>query len=396
MKNPHKLSPSTGSWYLGLDGIRAIAVLLVFSVHYMGFRTRFVGWTGVLIFFVLSGFLITGILFDNRHEPHRFRNFYIRRTLRIFPLFYFAWLFVAVAAIYLQARPRPIQLLWVVYLGNYVRFIVGNSSLDHIFTFRPPKLPIEIGHFWSLAVEEQFYLLWPLVVFHVRERRRLIQICAITVGAVLALRIVLWATLSKNLLSMEILYMLTPTQCDAFLLGGLMALWMRGEEKDKLLRHAGKILYIGMALFAAAYVLNNGFHLRDLSATSPWMSTYGFTIVDTIAAGLILCSLQPRFFLFRITTAWPLRMIGKYSYGIYVYHVLLAPFLQHYVLPVEHSGPARIYYVRSIASNLVYFLIVLAVSICSYHLLEHPFLALKDRFTVRHKNPDAQSLAPTG
>src|ERR1700731_1070913 len=89
LSHTHDGSPT--SWYLGLDGIRAVAVLLVFLMHYAYKQTLTIGWTGVLIFFVLSGFLIPGILYDNQEEPHRFRNFYIRRTLRIFPLFYFAW-----------------------------------------------------------------------------------------------------------------------------------------------------------------------------------------------------------------------------------------------------------------------------------------------------------------
>jgi peptidoglycan/LPS O-acetylase OafA/YrhL len=384
----------TGNWYQGLDGVRAVAVILVFCTHYFGYRIRFTGWTGVNIFFVLSGFLITGVLFDNREEPFRFRNFYIRRTLRIFPLFYFAWLLVLVAGFFLHAYWYPIQILWPLYLGNYVRFIVGSESLDTIATLRPPHLPLVIGHFWSLAVEEQFYLLWPLVVFHVRQRKLLIRICIAAVLLVPVLRVVLWATVSKNLQSIMLMDMLTPTQCDAFLLGGLMALWMRGEEKDKLLRNSGKIFVVSFALLAAAYLLNNGPHLRDMLPNSGWMSTYGFTLVDFSAAGLILCALRTRSLTYRLTTSWPLRTIGRYSYGIYVYHALLIKVLQYYVWPADHNWPPRVYLVHAFLSILLYFLIVVAVSACSYHFLELPFLKLKDRFAVRHKNPYNQTKIP--
>ncbi len=391
MSNPvqHRVA---ANWYQGLDGIRAIAVILVFSVHAVGYRTRFVGWTGVNIFFVLSGFLITGILYDNRDEPNRFRNFYVRRTLRIFPLFYFAWLVILIAGIFLHAQWEPIQSLWPLYLGNYVRFIVGDMRLDHIATMRPPHLPLEIGHFWSLAVEEQFYLLWPLVVFYVRERKWLIRICMAAVVLVPVLRVVLWASVSKKLLSILLLYMLTPTQCDAFLLGGLMALWMRGHEKARLLRNANKIFSVSFALLVAAYLLNNRLHLRDLSSNSGWMSTYGFTLVDLSAAGLILCALRPESLVFRLAASWPLRLVGRYSYGVYVYHVMLLGFLQYYVWPADHNWPPRVYLAHAVLSVVAYFLIVLAVSACSYHFLELPFLKLKDRFIVRHKNPDAQAL----
>jgi peptidoglycan/LPS O-acetylase OafA/YrhL len=390
MENARKQDFQTGVWYRGLDGVRAIAVILVFTVHFIGYRTRFIGWTGVPLFFVLSGFLITGILYDNCNEPHRFRNFYVRRTLRIFPLFYFAWMLILIAGIFLQAQWHPIQVLWPLYLGNYVRFIVGTEALDHIYTLRPPALPLQIGHFWSLAVEEQFYLLWPLVVFYVRERWRLIQICIAVVALIPLLRVLLWATASKKLLSILLLYMITPTQCDAFLLGGLMALLMRGSEKTKVLLYANKIFYLSLALLVAAYLANNGFHFRDLRADSAWMSTYGFTLVNMIAAGLILCSLQSNSLVYTLTTSWPLRIIGRYSYGIYVYHVLVAQYLEYYIWPVSHSGPPLVYIIHATLSTVLYFLIVFALSVGSYHLLEAPFLTLKGRFTARQKNPTAE------
>ena len=165
---PSAVAESKGAWYPGLDGVRAIAVLLVFAVHYL--LNGKIGWTGVPIFFVLSGFLITGVLYDNRNEARRFRNFYIRRTLRIFPLFYFIWFCVLIGAIFLHEQWSPIQLLWPIYLGNFARHLVGTIAVDHIYT-NIPWYPIEIGHFWSLAVEEQFYLLWPLIVFKVSNRK---------------------------------------------------------------------------------------------------------------------------------------------------------------------------------------------------------------------------------
>ncbi len=386
-----KPEASIGTWYAGLDGVRAVAVLLVFSVHYLGRQTLYAGWTGVLVFFVLSGFLITGILFDNQNESHRFRNFYVRRTLRIFPLFYFVWLLIFVSAIFIHLYLKPIQLLWFIYLGNYVRFLAGTPIVDHIFTSRP-SMPLEIGHFWSLAVEEQFYLIWPLVVFFVRDRRKLINICMSTIVLTLALRVVLYLLVPQKVLAMEFLYRMTFTQCDAFLLGGLLALWMRGPEKAKLFLHAHKFFYGSLALLAAAYLLNNGLHPVALSSTSSWMSTYGFTLVDMCAAGLILCALQPRSPVFRFLTLKPLRVLGRYSYGFYVYHVLLAPFLVMLLPSLSLSLPKPIFYGGLILLWVVDFLIVLAVSACSYHLIELPFLGLKDRFTVRHENPSVPAV----
>jgi peptidoglycan/LPS O-acetylase OafA/YrhL len=166
---------------------------------------------------------------------------------------------------------------------------------------------------------------------------------------------------------------------------------MRGKEKNSLLAHSGKVLVIAFSLLALAYLGNNDFHLRDLSATSGWMTTYGFSLIDLSAAGLILCSLQPQSLVFRVTAAWPLRMIGRYSYGFYVYHVLLAPFLVRYLWHVNPLWSRYSHALYRAAWEAGSFLIILAVSACSYHFLELPFLRLKDLFTVRHRNPGAQS-----
>ncbi len=228
-----------GEWYPALDGVRGIAVFLVFTVHYVPRLTGYIGWSGVLIFFVLSGFLITGGLYDNRNKPRRFRNFYIRRTLRIFPLFYFIWLCIFLAAIFVRvcAGVR----CWCSGLstfGNYARFLGGTEAVDRIWT---NHFAFEIGHFWSLAVEEQFYLLWPLIVYRVNDPRRLIRICIVVIVVVLLLRVLLSLVLPHRILDLEFLYRMKFFQADGFLLGGLLALVMRGPKESVLLRSGSKL-----------------------------------------------------------------------------------------------------------------------------------------------------------
>ncbi len=383
------------NWYPGLDGVRAVAVFLVFTVHYLGRQSYYVGWSGVLIFFVLSGFLITGILFDNQHEPHRFRNFYARRTLRIFPLFYFVWLCILVAGLFLHEQWHPILFLWPAYLGNYARFI-GGLHADRIYT---SFLPLEIGHFWSLAVEEQFYLLWPLVVFFVRSRRALIRICIAVIAAAPFLRLLLVLVMPTHILANEFLYRMTFSQADGFLIGGLVALLMRGPQESSVLRSAPALLWGGLAALGLACVFNQGLHFRAIGPAEPWMSVYGFTLLDITAAGLILSSLQPRSLVFRVMTLPPLRVLGRYSYGFYVYHVLLAPFLSKVMPALDLTAPKHVLYARMIFGWIIDFLAILAVSAASFHWIEAPFLRLKGRFATRHKNPDAQEsyrVVPTG
>jgi peptidoglycan/LPS O-acetylase OafA/YrhL len=374
-------SDSRGAWYPGLDGVRAVAVLLVFAVHYL--LNGKIGWTGVPIFFVLSGFLITGVLYDNRNEARRFRNFYIRRTLRIFPLFYFIWFCVLIGAIFLHEQWSPIQLLWPIYLGNFARHLVGTIAVDHIYT-KIPWYPIEIGHFWSLAVEEQFYLLWPLIVFKVSNRKVLIRICVAVMVIVLLLRIGLLFVLPNSFLQLDFYYRMTFLQADAFLFGGLLALLLRGSEEPVVLRFGPRFFWGALAVFILASWLNGaGPSLSKVVPTTPWVSAYGFTLVDLVAGGLILCALHTRNLLYRVLTFSPLRLLGRYSYGFYVYHVLFLP-LRIFHLWKHQSTPVAFLFLCAD------FLIILAVSAASYHFLEMPFLRLKDRFTVRHK-----TLVPT-
>ena len=170
-------APENKRFYPALDGLRAMAVLMVFFHHYVygafntqndnshawhGFKGALSwGWTGVDFFFVLSGFLITGILYDTRHTAHRFRNFYVRRTLRIFPLYYGVLLVGLFLTPIFHWVWHPGWMLWPFYLGNYARFIWISGSplnLDAMENFRsslplqPPFILI-FGHFWSLCVE---------------------------------------------------------------------------------------------------------------------------------------------------------------------------------------------------------------------------------------------------
>lgn len=376
-RSPNSKSPAEG-WYPGLDGVRGIAIFLVFTIHYVPRLLGYTGWTGVIIFFVLSGFLITGGLYDNRCEPHRFRNFYIRRTLRIFPLFYFIWVCIFITAFFFHERWQPILALWPTYLGNYARFIAGTSAVDRIWTSR---FAFEIGHFWSLAVEEQFYLLWPLVVFKVNDRRALIRICIAVIVFVLLLRSLLVLVLPAHLIQLGFLYRMTFSQADAFLLGGLLALLMRGPAEAAVVRWSGRLFVLAGSALVIAWLLNGGMHLVPIAENSRWVGAYGFTLLDLTAAGLILCSLNRESPLFRPLSFTPLRLLGRYSYGFYVYHVIIYQPLVGFVLNRWRVPHALLFTAD--------FFIILGISALSYHILEMPFLQLKRRFITRHRNPEA-------
>jgi peptidoglycan/LPS O-acetylase OafA/YrhL len=164
-----------------LDGFRGIAFLLVFMRHYaLSTHTNSAiihaamtigegGWIGVDLFFALSGFLITGILLDTRGTKGYFRNFFARRILRIFPLYYGVFVLLLLLTPFLHLQWHPGHLLYLVYLGN-IAYLV-NTGLGKIVP------DVSLIHFWSLAVEEQFYLIWPCVIFFITSRRRLVWVC---------------------------------------------------------------------------------------------------------------------------------------------------------------------------------------------------------------------------
>lgn len=351
-----------GDHFPALDGLRALAFLMVFGHHYLSIWW---GWVGVDLFFVLSGFLITGILYDTQEDPHRYRNFYIRRALRIFPLYY---------GIILLCLPMIVAslpwswIVWPAYLGNFAQF--GAHVPYEIQAFAPSfplggeRACLYLGHFWSLCVEEQFYLIWPAVVFTVRDRQKLLRICAFSVPICLTLRaLCAWLAPYWLVHDRELLYRATPLRIDALLMGGLLALLIRGPERETALRVMRRS---GPFALAAALLWLTMKH----SSSMVWLATF----VDTLSLVLIGVAIQPGF-VSRILQWRPLRWLGGIIYGLYVYHDI--PYRQ-YGWMARHLSPNHS---RALGAVIALLTTVL-VSWLSYHLYESRFLRLKDRWTT--------------
>ena len=383
--------------YPGLDGLRAIAVFMVFLQHYAS-QYAFIfgwGWAGVDVFFVLSGFLITGILYDSQNQPFRYRDFYIRRTLRIFPLYYAVWLAILLAAPLVHWEWNWRWMLWPAYLGNYARFLflhqTGNPYRFDRLTCGPlvqqwfgSPMHLYIGHFWSLCVEEQFYLVWPLVVYSVRKRETLMKIC---IGVIIAGPLFRWwltTILSSQMLSMELLYRSMPTRIDALLLGGLIALCMRGPQKEWLHRWKHALLGTSAALLVVVYLLAvKVWKLPYEGSTTNWVGIFGFTLIDLFAGALILETIHPGSWWSRMLSRKHLRNLGVISYGFYVYHDLLHDLYSYVAHRFFHACAASM-------TILVAFFASWLIAWLSYRILEFPILKLKDRFTHQvHKAPQA-------
>jgi len=376
MTNPE---PANHLHFPALDGLRALAFILVFAQHYHLLPW---GWTGVDVFFVLSGFLITGILFDTRDRQHRVRNFYIRRTLRIFPLYYGLMLMLVVVYPILRWRWNWGFLLWPAYLGNFCRGIYPykyGSPLEMLADFQlvsaTHRATLYLGHFWSLCVEEQFYLIWPWVVFWVRDRKKLLYICLACIVACLAMRIIGKHTLPQFMLDQEVLYRWTPFRVDALLIGGFIALVRRGPSPRRLLVAAR----IGFGMLFSALLLwflfNPYARHGPVGYTYPvWSFTWGLTFVDMFSACLVVMALERDSITSRILGVRPLRWIGQISYGAYVFHDILHDKFSQVIgsLCIRHATAA------TAALGLAF---TLLTAWASFRLFEMRFIRLKDQWT---------------
>ena len=374
-----------GQRYAPLDGLRGIAIAAVFWFHYRiePHSPGEWGWIGVDLFFALSGFLITGILFDGLGEEHYFRNFYMRRALRIFPLYWALWC-VLVVFMLVQGQFEARFLAWPAYVGNYLGSYSLWAGWNHEYFNRLPaavhiaqeRLRLQVGPYWSLCVEEQYYLTWPLVVWVVRRRERLMVLCLCAIGAVLALRVGLYFWLPTEWVKHNEVYFWTLTRADSLLAGSALALFVRGTGGIERL-HAS---WIGAGTSSAAGVLGLAQWrwglFRDVTFEA-WMQTWGLTAVAAVACGLVALSLRARW-LGLILTWRPLVQLGRVSYGFYVFHLL---FWDCDRIVIDATRPR----IPAWVIHAAVFAWVWLLSWASFRWFESPFLRLKARWSVRER-----------
>ena len=385
--------PENKRFYPALNGLRAVAVLMVFTQHYIDLEHRHPawhwGWTGVSVFFVLSGFLITGILYDTRHAVNAFRNFYARRFLRIFPLYYGVLLFALLLYPLFRWKLNLSAILLPLYLANFSRFLLlsqwpsSRGAIDALISTWPHfgSFSLLTAHFWSLCVEEQFYLVWPLVVILIKDRITLRRICVAGVLGILALRVAAVLLLPQRFLDAEILYRCSPFCMDGLLLGGLLALMLRGPEFaliERYLKPAFLGFLVAFVVFQSVYAVTTG-HVYSSSfpgISGAGLSTVGFTLINLFSALVILLALKPHTLLYRFLCLAPLRALGEISYGFYVFHDLFHFDILSIVRHLLHAGPRW----ENNLTALIAFFLTLGLSYVSFRFFEAPILRLKARF----------------
>jgi peptidoglycan/LPS O-acetylase OafA/YrhL len=358
--------------YPVLDALRGVAILDVMLFHFGGgykgsnpslrICSAVVdsGWMGVDLFFVLSGFLITGILFDTACTENRARNFYTRRALRIFPVFYGVLLGLLLLTPVLHLHWKTGHLLLFFFLSNMTGIFAPNLGGVHNW--------INLSHLWSLAVEEQFYLMWPFVVWRVRNRRKLLWIIlGVLIAGPILRGLFLWGGVDPETISRLLI-----TRADSLLFGGAVALMVRGPEADRV--PAMQIFFLSAAALIVLLILAHG-----PTATSPWIATIGYSVIAAFSASLVLLAqrgsrgisllLDHRFF----------RFFGRYSYGLYIYHGVYFVYLRHIAGSIQKVVNSSM--LAQILDVAFGFGISIALAMLSYHFFEAPILRLKSKFT---------------
>jgi peptidoglycan/LPS O-acetylase OafA/YrhL len=364
-------------YYASFNGLRGLCIFLVFLTHYGYFvvPTVYTDWmyAGVDQFFVLSGFLITGILFDSRSDPRFFKNFYVRRALRIFPIFYGFFLLLLVLKPVLHTHADVSCLLYVLYVANLVVPYVNLAHhVPYVITvsLHGHRVPLNLGHLWSLCAEEQFYLIWPAVVLFVGNRQRLMRVCVIGSVATLLLRCFLWVHLSRATIDRGAIFNPTYTRCDTMLIGAWLALWLRGRalSSRELRRYSDWLMYLPLCLMVMGMAM---IWRRDHTWSNPFLLTFGFTLVALVAAGILLRALDESSALSKVLRFRPLVGLGVVSYGFYFLHGLPAEWVRE-VSDHHPLGPAWSWLVP-----VCLFLGTLLIAQLSFHFFEAPLLRLK-------------------
>jgi peptidoglycan/LPS O-acetylase OafA/YrhL len=354
-----------------LDGLRGVAILMV-MVHRFWPRAGLksaadvagAGWIGVDLFFVISGFLIAGILIDTRGEPGYFKNFYARRVLRIFPLYY---LFVGGVLVAFSGNPEfgahaGSPLWYLAFLGNIPEGLLG---LD---------VPYWLAPVWSLAIEEQFYLSFPWLVRLVEPRRLAIVLVAMIVAApvIRAVTMTGWPDHER------VQYLFTLCRIDTIAAGCLLAVVVRSLDLERWRRHA---IWLSAIALAGATVMAVA---SRLDRTSTFDRVLGYSVVAAGCAGLVSLVLlgrgQPATAVLRFA---PLRYLGKLCFGLYLLHrpadTLVTTLADRLALDAD---------LRILPLKIA---VAVALASASWFAIERPLLRLKDRFaSERHpsRTPD--------
>ncbi len=339
-----------------LDAMRGLAAVAIVVYHLWFPEQGFMG-TAVDLFFVMSGYLITTIILKQRDRPNFLVTFYARRSLRIWPIYYLSlFAFIAIN----PALPKPYHLDALPY------FLTYTQNLPQYWGATNPPFAHGFYHTWSLAVEEQYYLFWPLALV-LLGRRSLLPLATALIALSVGSRM---AGFSKWILL---------TRLDGLALGGMMASMFVAAETGRLsARAVGRIL-VGSGLGSVIFLATGNAAVRALGSRVPALADPAVALsLRMLATNVMYFSLIGMVIVHsgHRRLGWlrdaRLAELGQMSYGIYLYHYILFDIVQDYADRFGVTGRIPIDAVKMVAS--------FGVAALSWRLIERPLLSLKGRF----------------
>jgi peptidoglycan/LPS O-acetylase OafA/YrhL len=378
--------------YPALDGLRGIAILMVMMHHFAiyiespnaTFRAamRIVerGWLGVDLFFVLSGFLITRILLSMREAEQSIWVFYARRVLRIFPLYYAVLLLTivltpALAQVLFDRNISSHHTTWLwLYLSNIpLTFPQLGSVRSDLFG---------VSHFWTLAIEEQFYLLWPLVVLRGAPRTAMA-----VAWAMLPIGLVIRAYLIRAGVPSINADFFSPVRAYGLCIGAILAMGLRSRSSAYSSRLGWILLLLSATVTVLLFFLRKALGVEILPGADHLTMATFFASVIAVSVGSTTAAAPLNSFL----SLPALRWFGRRSYGLYVWHALVQSIVIH---AVRANRPAPRGMTDDVITIVLCFVVACVLSTISWHLLEKPFLSFKRHFAYeRHSLTVRQAAA---
>lgn len=359
--------PSLHTFYPGLDGLRGIAILMVIGFHFFDFIPVFrYGWLGVDLFFVLSGFLITDILIKTRENKGYLRNFYMKRVLRIFPVYYLTLLVFIILLPAIREVPynvsyyREYQSAFWLFLTNW------------LFIFKYTEETTILNHLWSLAVEEQFYFVWPWLILIFTTKKKLLRVLLFLglFGISFRLGVLFLGDPQQNY---EALYMFS--RIDGLLVGAALAAYLQNHKwiSQKIIRNF--FILVALANLIFFFIKNM---LRPHLLYFPAVGYTTYSLLFGLIVYKVITMKQGYAAIFLNNPV--LRFFGKISYGLYVYHwpiyLLFYPGVKRYLQTYLPDNGTMV----QLFGGCIIVVPGVVVSVASYFLIERRFLKLKTHF----------------
>lgn len=352
--------------YPALDGLRGLAIIGVILSHNFSWIPNFHYFQyGVDLFFVISGFLITEILLSSRNHKNYFYNFYMKRIFRIFPLYYFT-LVLFILVIYLLPQFRPQYNYYI----SHISFLLFHFQNWLPIIHPPPQEAMILNHYWSLSIEEQFYLLSPFLIFLIPDFKKLCYVFITLILCAILYRLAIWALVQPG----NTKYLLHHfTRIDGICAGSLIAVYRySGQKKIKaIIDTCCKYFIIIYAILFAA--------IKILKWNIPHFNILGYTSISIIFAFITLKCLHNHSALYKIFNNKILSFFGRISYGLYLYHfpILL---LSNIYLSRMGFQLSKITIINNLLFSLTTVALAIILSYFSFKYFELPILKKRESF----------------